>query len=255
VIDCVGVGDKKCVPNYTYPHRVLDANLAALEDQMLQGVIQSGTGTAAQLPGGWSVAGKTGTTENYGDAWFVGFTPDIVTAVWVGYPDRLRPMLTEYHGHAVAGGTYPALIWKAFMEKALPYRKLTPTPFPAPSVPYATPATVLFRADRLERDNGDCRGTNVVQLFSDVDVPTASCKPNEVEVPDVRGTLLATAKARLLRQPLLTRVVWTTAKPGAKLGVVLRQTPRAGTLSAYDRVTLFVTRGKGRLTKGEPASP
>ena len=42
---------------------------------MLQGVVQYGTGTAAQLPG-WQVAGKTGTTENYGDAWFVGFTPD-----------------------------------------------------------------------------------------------------------------------------------------------------------------------------------
>ncbi len=47
---------------------------AAIEDQMLQGVVQYGTGTAAQLPG-WQVAGKTGTTENYGDAWFVGFTP------------------------------------------------------------------------------------------------------------------------------------------------------------------------------------
>ena len=59
---------------------------------MLRGVVQYGTGTAAQLPGD-EVAGKTGTTENYGDAWFVGFTPDIVTAVWVGYPNKLVPML------------------------------------------------------------------------------------------------------------------------------------------------------------------
>ena len=87
-------------------------------------------GTAAQLPG-WPVAGKTGTTENYGDAWFVGYTPDLVTAVWVGYPDKLMPMLTEYHGKPVVGGTYPALIWKAFMTKALAYRKLTPTSFPS----------------------------------------------------------------------------------------------------------------------------
>jgi penicillin-binding protein 1A len=255
VINCVAVGSGKCVPNYTYPRRVLDSNLAAIEDQMLEGVVQSGTGTAAQLPGGWTVAGKTGTTENYGDAWFVGFTPDIVTAVWVGYPDRLRPMVTEYHGRSVAGGTYPALIWKAFMEKALPYRKLTPTAFATPSIPYSAPGTVLFRSNRLERDNGSCRGTSVVQLFSDTTLPLANCKPNEVEVPDVRGTLLARAKARLLEQPLLSRVVWTTAKPGAKIGVVLRQTPATGTLSAYGRVTLFVARGKGRLKNGDPARP
>lgn len=255
VIDCVGVGNKECVPNYTYPHRVLDANLAAIEDQMLTGVVQGGTGKAAQLPGGWSVAGKTGTTENYGDAWFVGFTPDIVTAVWVGYPDSLRPMLSEYHGRSVAGGTYPALIWKAFMEKALPHRELTPTSFPAPSVPYSSPASVVFRSGQLVRDNGYCKGTNVVQLFSTAAVPLGDCKPNEVEVPDVRGTLLARAKARLLRQPLRARVVWTEAKPGVKLGVVLRQSPLSGTLAAYDRVKLFVARPNGRLKNADAAKP
>ena len=59
-------------------------------NQLLQGVVQSGTGTAAALPGR-EVAGKTGTTENYGDAWFVGYTPQFVVAVWVGYPNKLVP--------------------------------------------------------------------------------------------------------------------------------------------------------------------
>ena len=81
---------------------------AAIIDSLLQGVVQYGTGTAAALPGR-QVAGKTGTTENFGDAWFVGYTPQLVVAVWVGYPDKLIPMLTEFHGHPVAGGTYPAL--------------------------------------------------------------------------------------------------------------------------------------------------
>ena len=67
------------VPGFT-------GNNAAIETDLLQGVVTSGTGTEAQLPG-WPVAGKTGTTENYGDAWFVGYTPDLVTAVWVGYPN------------------------------------------------------------------------------------------------------------------------------------------------------------------------
>ena len=54
---------------------------------------------------------------DYGDAWFVGYTPQLAVAVWVGYPNELKPMLTEFDGDAVAGGTFPALIWKAFMEK------------------------------------------------------------------------------------------------------------------------------------------
>ena len=60
---------------------------AALADAAAEGVVTGGTGTAAALPNR-QVAGKTGTTENYGDAWFVGYTPQLVTAVWVGYPER-----------------------------------------------------------------------------------------------------------------------------------------------------------------------
>src|SRR4029079_2290758 len=73
---------------------VLSANTAALLTSMLQNVIRGGTGKLAQLSGGRPVSGKTGTTENYGDAWFVGYTPQLVTAVWVGYPNTLHPMLT-----------------------------------------------------------------------------------------------------------------------------------------------------------------
>ena len=76
-------------------------------------VISSGTGKAAQI--GEFAAGKTGTTENYGDAWFVGFNDDLTVAVWVGYPERAKPMQTEYHGSPVAGGTFPAEIWHDLM--------------------------------------------------------------------------------------------------------------------------------------------
>ena len=87
--------------------RVMSSADAALLTQLLEGVVTGGTGTAAALPNR-PVAGKTGTTENYGDAWFVGYTPQLVTAVWVGYPKGLRPMLSEFHGRPVAGGTFPA---------------------------------------------------------------------------------------------------------------------------------------------------
>ena len=93
--------------------RVFSPEVAALAQQLLEGVVTSGTGKAAQI--GEFAAGKTGTTENYGDAWFVGFNKELTVAVWVGYPDRLTPMQTEYHGEPVAGGTFPAEIWHDLM--------------------------------------------------------------------------------------------------------------------------------------------
>ena len=88
-------------------HRAISETNAQIVNRILQQVVQSGTGKRAALPDR-PVAGKTGTTENYGDAWFVGYTPQLAVAVWVGYPNTLRPMLTEFHGYAVAGGTFPA---------------------------------------------------------------------------------------------------------------------------------------------------
>ena len=85
---------------------------------LLQNVVKQGTATRAQIPG-VMVAGKTGTTENYGDAWFVGWTKEYTVAVWVGYPDEFKPMKTEFQGDPVAGGTYPAGIWKTFMQSLL----------------------------------------------------------------------------------------------------------------------------------------
>ncbi|MFL5912048.1 MAG: transglycosylase domain-containing protein, partial [Gaiellaceae bacterium] len=113
---------------------------------LLRGVVLNGTGTHAQVSE-WS-AGKTGTTENYGDAWFVGFTNRYTAAVWVGYPDKLRFMRTEYRGRPVEGGTYPADIWHSMMQSIIgiydarhPGQKDKSTPgegpsvTPAPSVP------------------------------------------------------------------------------------------------------------------------
>lgn len=102
------------------PHykRVIPLDVAQTIHTMLQGVVTHGTGTAAAISGG-DVAGKTGTTQNYGDAWFVGWTPQITTAVWVGFPNKLVPMTTLFNGGPVEGGTFPAIIWHNFMTQAL----------------------------------------------------------------------------------------------------------------------------------------
>jgi len=84
--------------------------------KILEANIKGGTGTKAQI--GCPAAGKTGTTDEHSDGWFVGFTPRLSTAVWVGYPSSQVHMKTEYHGGPVAGGTFPAEIWGDYMKAA-----------------------------------------------------------------------------------------------------------------------------------------
>jgi penicillin-binding protein 1A len=232
--------------------QVLTSTQAETIDQLLQGVVQYGTGKAAAIPG-WQIAGKTGTTENYGDAWFVGYTPpavgadgethQLVVAVWVGYPNKLVPMLTEFHGHPVAGGTFPALIWKAFMTKAIALEHLRPQGFAYPPSQYAGPVQVVNRGGLLMRDNGVCKNSYQLAFYGGTGPSrVATCKPNEVEIPDVVGNTLVNAKSRLGGQPLATTIVYRPAKAGERLGVVVGQFPRQGTASAYDKITLVLAK-------------
>jgi len=101
-------GDRNVIGcNKPRQRRVLRDETVAAENSILQRVVTQGTGLRARLSDRPS-AGKTGTTDDYGDAWFVGYTPQLVTAVWVGYPNKLVPMTTQFHGDPVAGGTFPA---------------------------------------------------------------------------------------------------------------------------------------------------
>ena len=133
---------------YNWPTEfdALTATEAGIMNAILQKAVRLGTGKRAALVDR-PVAGKTGTTENYGDAWFVGYTPQLVVAVWVGYPTTLKPMLTEFNGKAVTGGSFPALIWKTFVEKAL--KGVPPEGFPYPTTPYVAPK--IGRASCRER--------------------------------------------------------------------------------------------------------
>src|SRR4051812_39031813 len=95
--------------------RVLSDGVAYTVTKVLEKNVQAGTGTAANI--GCPAAGKTGTTDNFADAWFVGYTPQMSTAVWVGYPNA-RVEMTNVHGISVAGGTFPAEIWHDYMNVA-----------------------------------------------------------------------------------------------------------------------------------------
>jgi penicillin-binding protein 1A len=111
--------------------RVVSAQNARVVTQALQGVVQRGTGTAAALSDR-PVAGKTGTTDNFANAWFVGYTPQLVTAVWMGSPAGLVPM-TDVGGTTVFGGTYPARIFHDFMSSTLSNQPVQDFTSPDPS--------------------------------------------------------------------------------------------------------------------------
>lgn len=113
------------------PERVLSEQTACMAGQILEANVQGGTGTAAQLPDR-PAAGKTGTAQSFGDAWFVGFTPQLATAVWMGNAEARVPM-TGVGGRNVTGGSYPAQIWQTFNEA---YHTLAPVQgFCAPPFP------------------------------------------------------------------------------------------------------------------------
>jgi penicillin-binding protein 1A len=97
-------------------NRVISPNTAATVTYALRGVIERGTGTAAYF--GRPAAGKTGTAENFQDAWFCGFVPQLVACVWMGYPRAEIPMYNVEGYSTVFGGSLPARIWHDFMYEA-----------------------------------------------------------------------------------------------------------------------------------------
>jgi len=98
--------------------RVMARDQARVVNFALEQVVEHGTGTGASIGKPHSVAGKTGTTEDFGDAWFVGYTPKLVTAVWVGYPEGQSRQMTSVHGMKINGGSLPATIFQKFMSRA-----------------------------------------------------------------------------------------------------------------------------------------
>jgi penicillin-binding protein 1A len=127
------------------PKRVLSTYVADQMNDVLKDVIAYGTGSGADIGHPNGVAGKTGTSEDYGDAWFVGYTPQLSTAIWLGYTDSRKP-LTNIKGNArVYGATFGVPTWKAFMQAAAPELNLTDFTPPGPPPRIAPPPTVAIR--------------------------------------------------------------------------------------------------------------
>ena len=153
---------------YEHQHRQERAISEQVADEVtaaLQQAVQRGTGTRARLADR-AVAGKTGTGQEWRDAWFVGFTPDVVTAVWMGFADEgrrsMKPPATPLR---VSGGTWPATIWNRFMEPALA----------------GTPVTAFPEVELTKKPRGEIE-------LDDLLLP---------KVPDVSGMAIGAARAAL----------------------------------------------------------
>jgi penicillin-binding protein 1A len=130
--------------------RAMEVDTARAVNHALAEVLEEGTGTAARLDR--PAAGKTGTTQSNGDAWFAGYTPDYAAVVWMGYPEGPQRTMSSVQGRSITGGGLPAQIWKAFMAAALadiePRGFAPPSPEllqaltapPAPSEPAPSPS-------------------------------------------------------------------------------------------------------------------
>ncbi len=164
--------------------RIFDTNVADSINDVLQAVITDGTGTAAAVAGR-PIAGKTGTTQSYWAAWFVGYTPSLSTAVWMGHTDGLASLYGINGVGRVTGGSHPAVAFSDFMSAALagtPVESfVVPRPITAPVADTYKPLyerTVVGGRDQPTAVNPDCDGP---------------CERSLMPVPDVSGPPPTTA--------------------------------------------------------------
>lgn len=138
IVKVTGPDGKNILANKPKCERAIEAGVVAQATQILRGVPDRGTGRLARI--GRQSAGKTGTTDNYTDAWYAGYTPQLATAVWMGYPESNEHEMHNIQGVPdVAGGTLPAKIWGIYMRaahKGLPVKSFASAPAgPSASVP------------------------------------------------------------------------------------------------------------------------
>lgn len=203
---------------------------AYLVTEILQDVIKYGTGRRANI--GRPAGGKTGTTQYYRDAWFVGFTPTLSTAVWVGFP-KAQVEMNNVHGIRVAGGTFPAQIWQKFMSAAVKGTKVANFSKPATGVTvYKICAETGLLAAAYCPDV-------VSRTFLTGKGPTATCPihtlPAIVEVPNVVGLTEEAAVAALTEAGFRASVKYQTS-PTVPKGKVIWQSPAGKMVAQQDTI-------------------
>jgi penicillin-binding protein 1A len=239
--------------------QVIKPQIAHLVSAMLQRVVCCGTGTAAQIPGR-PVAGKTGTAQDYTNVYFAGYTPQVATAVWVGFPGAQRPM-DSFFGTSVFGGTVAAPIWHDFMLRAM--RGLPVRGFEAPPAPEsgAVPGVVGLPIEHAKRVLAKANFTPIekevrsfepagtvlkqspgagarVRLGSAVTLGVSDGKGEAITVPRVVGMAEAQAVHLLEQRGLTVQIDHAPVQDRSRDGIVIAQFPIGNGQKVVDAGTL-----------------
>jgi hypothetical protein len=224
--------------------RAMSETDALTQIDAMRGVttLQSGTGTAARLPGR-TVVGKTGTSSDFKDAWFVGFTPQRATAVWVGYAKPARSMARDFHGHPVFGGTYPAEIFHDFMQQALRGQPASDWPH-SPGVAQNSYMVDVRRAPYVLAPSG-CKGVRelIMAIHDRPTKQTSDCERGLTFVPDMTGLKRSSARTLADGQGLNFQWEHQAAQPGQQVDRVVDQVPAPGVqVPIEDPVRVFIAK-------------
>ncbi len=231
--------------------QVIDKDIATQVTSMLEGVVTlpGATGTRAAI--GRPIAGKTGTTQEYSNAWFVGYTPQVTTSVWVGFPGNPDP-LDNYFGQSVFGGTLAAPIWHTYMSHVMAGMPVRGFPAPPPPATGRVPDVtgrgstaaqqILAEAgfsSRVEKVaslkpegtvvSQSPGGGATAQLGTLVTLQVSTGKTPSVKIPEVKGMKADAARATLEDLGLVVHVVEKDVTDPNLDGVVLSTIPTAGT--------------------------
>jgi 1A family penicillin-binding protein len=262
--------------------RVISAKIAATVTAMLEGVVDHGTGTAAQI--GRPQAGKTGTGQEYRDAWFMGFIRQLCTGVWVGYSKAEISMdaVVGDLGYPIRvfGGTFPARIWHDYMLGAVKGLPVEDFPTPPPAATADVPNVVGKTVDEAKKILADANFTTIVQevpslkpagevvaqdpaagasaeLGSAITIQVSNGKIPVLKVPNVIGLTQQQAQRVLIKAGLVPQVSTTKVNDASLDGIVIGQNPAPGTkVKAGTSVQIVVgVFGTNPSPSGKPGKP
>jgi len=241
-----GIGYVSLYRHKSQCDQVIKPDIAHLVTAMLERVVTSGTGRAA-LISGRPLAGKTGTAQDYTNVYFAGYTPQVATAVWVGFPQGQIPM-DSYYGGSVFGGTLAAPIWRTFMVNAL--QGMPVESFEAPPAPQSgtVPDVVGLHSEEAQQTVAKANFTPIIEkvdsfepvntviaqtpgggaravLGTAVHLSVSNGKGEPVVIPRVTGMSEAAAVKALEKLGLVASVRYVDVSDHAQDGIVIAQSP------------------------------